>query len=136
VINDIMAVEVDSGVGIGFGTRVKKLEVASLVESVIPVIVLPGSAREEIVNGREDEFACGVIAGSKIVVPFGGGPLDMTGLPVVADSRAAGEPLTKLVDVLGVSADVGWADLLIDLMTVEPLSRSGLRHRSCTPKEG
>lgn len=132
----MMAVEVDSRVGIGFGTRVKKLEVTSLAESVIPLTVLLGFAREEIVNDREDEFACAVIAGSKIVVLFRGGPLDMTGLPVVADSRVAGEALAKLVDVLGIGADVAGADLLIDLMTAEPLSRSGLRHRSCTPKEG
>jgi hypothetical protein len=134
-INDIKAVEVGSRDGIGFGTRVKKLEVKSPAVSVIPVTVLPGFAGEEIVNDKEDEFACGVIAGCKIAVPFRGGPLDMTGLPMVADIRVAGETLAKLVDVLGVGADVAGADVLIDPMTSEPLSRSGLRHRSCTPKE-
>jgi hypothetical protein len=115
---------------------------------VIPETVLAGSRRAEVARDKEDELGNEVTAGANIVMPFGGGPLDMTGLPVVAFSRLVDELLAKLIEVLEIetrvvcfdivgedSADVVWADPSADFDSAESFPRSGLGQRSFTPAE-
>lgn len=89
--------------GFGVDALVEELELEEVVEEVVSETVVSTSGGVGA-SDSEDELVDDVVAGSKVITP-GGGPLDMTGLPVFA-VWVVDELVAKLVASVTVESSV------------------------------